>query len=132
MLKRQISRFLVVGISTVLVDLICYSIALMLSVPLGMAKAIGFVCGTVFAYFANKQWTFTATGGVWIFARFAALYGCTLLLNISVNSLAFSVFSTCSWLTQFQRLPILLAFVVATGLSAVTNFIGMKYLVFRK
>jgi hypothetical protein len=50
------------------------------------------------------------------------LYGCTLLLNIGCNQLALAV------LGSPQKL---LAFLFATGVTMVTNFLGMKFVTFR-
>jgi len=55
---------------------------------------------------------------------FWALYVTTLFVNISTNELSLSVFGGNSF-------GIGLSLFIATGLSALLNFVGMKYLVFR-
>jgi putative flippase GtrA len=90
-----------------------------------MAKATGFLIGTLFAYFANRFWTFGhkphVPGSVW---RFAVLYASTLGANVLINSLALKLFTD-----EIAAIP--LAFLVATGVSASLNFLGMKFFVFR-
>ncbi|WP_194791197.1 GtrA family protein [Pseudomonas sp. UFMG81] len=115
--------FLVVGSLTVLVDFLSYrGLASAGWLPVDWAKGVGFLVGTVFAYFANRFWTFNAKvpaqGSV---GRFVCLYACTLLANIAINRLALS--------TLGGIVP--LAFVLATGVSAVLNFLGMKFFVFK-
>lgn len=125
MIKREFGIFLIVGSLTVLVDFAVYRGLLWLDVTsIDLAKGVSFLAGTVFAYFANRFWTFghqsIAAGSV---GRFAALYLSTLIANIAVNALALKVLidvpSSLQW-----------AFLLATGVSAILNFLGMKFFVF--
>ncbi len=122
MMRRELALFLVVGSLTVLVDLLVYRGALASGVAaVGACKAAGFLAGTVFAYFANKAWTFGHAGPAPGSAlRFSAVYGATLLANVAVNA---GVLSLGARVTP--------AFLAATAVSAALNFAGMKFLVFR-
>ena len=127
MIKRELAIFLVVGASTVVVDFVSYRGLSRLEVmSVDMAKATGFLVGTLFAYFANRFWTFGhkqhVLGSAW---RFAVLYANTLGANVLINSLAIKLFTNAT-------APIQLAFLLATGVSACLNFIGMKLFVFRQ
>ncbi|WP_374591754.1 GtrA family protein [Aquabacterium sp.] len=126
MIRRELTVFLLVGVTTVLVDYASYTLLGVCGAQLDVAKAAGFLIGTVFAYFANRHWTFghreAASGSV---VRFALLYGVTLAANVLVNAWFLKVLAGQSWGRQG-------AFVVATGTSAVLNFLGMKFLVFRQ
>ena len=89
MIKRELAIFLIVGVSTVLVDFISYRGLIGFQVmEVDMAKAAGFLVGTLFAYFANRFWTFGhnphVPGSVW---RFSALYASTLGANVLTNAL---------------------------------------------
>ncbi len=125
MIKRELGIFLIVGSLTVLVDFAVYRGLLWLDVAsIDLAKGVSFLAGTVFAYFANRFWTFghqsIAAGSV---GRFAALYLSTFIANIAVNALALKALidvpSSLQW-----------AFLLATGVSATLNFLGMKFFVF--
>jgi len=125
MITKELAIFLFVGSLTVMVDYLTYrGIVWTGLLETNLAKGAGFLMGTVFAYFANRLWTFGArahvVGSAW---RFVALYTLTLLVNIYVNLLMLSVLSDLFY-------PVQVAFVVATGLSATLNFLGMKYFVF--
>ncbi len=126
MIKRELAIFLVVGILTVIVDFVTYRGLVWLGVmEVDMAKGAGFLTGTVFAYFANRHWTFGSKSSVASSAwRFVILYACTLGANVLVNAFALKVFTGFSVAVQ-------LAFLMATGVSACLNFIGMKLFVFR-
>jgi putative flippase GtrA len=126
MLKSQIRTFLIVGLLTVIVDFVFYKIfsdVMMFSIEL--AKSLGFVTGTFFAFVANKYWTFSdrKPGAASVY-KFIILYSVTLFANVCINSIILKNFSTFEYSME-------LAFLVATGGSAMLNFIGMKFFVFK-
>jgi putative flippase GtrA len=89
---------------------------------------VSFVAGAVWAFFANRTFTFrrgvTGWGGV---AAFVAVYFGTLIVNVAVNSAVLAVLPA----SLPRSLALGGAWFVATGLSASLNFIGMKVFVFR-
>lgn len=126
MIKREFGVFLIVGSLTVVVDFGAYRGLVWLDVAgTETAKAMGFLAGTLFAYFANRFWTFGqkshAPGSLW---RFVVLYGITLGANVLVNSLALEFFANANAAVQ-------VAFLLATAVSATLNFAGMKLFVFK-
>lgn len=127
MIRREAAIFLVVGGVTVLVDFASYTLLqALIGLSVDMAKGLGFLIGTAFAYFANRHWTFghqePAQGSAW---RFALLYGITLAFNVLVNAASLHALQGMAWDRQG-------AFLLATGVSAFLNFLGMKFLVFRQ
>ena len=123
MIKRELGIFLIVGSLTVLVDYLVYRGVIWVGVD--VAKGIGFLTGTLFAFIANRFWTFGhkshAPGSVW---RFIFLYLSTLLVNVAVNAIALKVMTD-------TMTAVRLAFLIATGVSASLNFLGMKFFVFK-
>ena len=118
--------FLIVGSLTVLLDFLTYrSLVLYELFEIDFAKGIGFLTGTVFAYFANRLWTFkynsVATGAVW---RFVVVYLISLSVNIKLNAIVLA------WLADMST-SIQWAFLIATAASTILNFLGMKLFVFR-
>src|SRR5262249_23008133 len=75
----ELSRFLVVGATTVAIDFLSYCLLLWFGVSIAPAKAAGFLVGTVFAYFANSRFTFNVDGSPRRFLSFIALYSINLL-----------------------------------------------------
>lgn len=126
MINRELGIFLVVGSLTVLIDFLIYQGLVRTDwFNVDIAKAIGFLTGTLFAYVANKVWTFGhqehASGSM---LRFASLYTATLSANVIVNAACLVLFSSISTSVQ-------IAFLIATGVSAALNFLGMKLFVFK-
>jgi len=125
MVGRQAKIFLVVGLATVLIDYVVYSMMVSLGAGIMISKAIGFMSGTVFSYFSNKHWTFeSAISKKNDFIAFGALYALALALNIISNNIVI-------YFVGYLQTGMLIAFFIATGLSAVLNFLGMKFWVFR-
>jgi putative flippase GtrA len=127
MIRREFKLFLVVGLLTVLIDFCIYRTLVWTNLfGIDIAKAMGFVAGTLFAYFANRFWTFGhkqhSKGSMW---RFAILYALTLFINLMINSVVLV------WLASFYA-AVQIAFLMATSISAALNFVGMKLFVFRE
>ena len=124
--RTQLVRYLVVGLSTVAFDLIVY---LLLSQYAGIApsiaKGISYIAGVVCVGFVlNKLWTFrSAEKSVAEPITYLTIYIITLFVNIGCNQLALSI------LGAEQKL---VAFLFATGVTTVLNFLGMRFIAFRK
>ena len=121
---QEILRFLIVGTTTVGLDYLSYHALLKISFEINTAKALGFIAGTLFAYVANKFWTFSNgyhKPGTWW--RFPIVYGINLSINVCLNAWILSILVA-------RPTSLTLAFMIATGASAILNFIGMKYFVF--
>jgi putative flippase GtrA len=126
MIRRELAIFLIVGSLSVLIDFVTYrGLAVIAAVHIDTAKAVSFLVATIFAYFTNRFWTFGHTapqaGSPW---RFGFLYALTLGANVMVNALVLALLAG-------TRAAVPLAFLVATGVSATLNFLGMKMFVFR-
>jgi putative flippase GtrA len=126
MIRKELPIFLVIGTSTVVMDYATYTVLLKwTAMAVDPAKGLGFLTGTVYAYFANRIWTFghtqAARGSAW---RFAQLYALTLGANVLINAGVLRLLGTWTMVHQ-------LAFFMATGVSATLNFLGMKLYVFQ-
>jgi putative flippase GtrA len=131
-IKRELGIFLIVGLLTVGIDFLIYRGFIYLQ-PFGLdsiniAKGFSFISGTIFAYFANRFWTFNQqTTGAGSLLRFMVVYILGLVANIAINYLCIEWFSSPDHALEY---PLLIAFILATGVSATLNFIGMKFFVF--
>ncbi len=131
-IKRELGIFIIVGLITIAIDFaLYYSLIrhpLFGTENLNLAKGISFIGGTLFAYIANRFWTFnqqTIRSGS--FGRFIVVYILGLVANITFNYLAITFFNFFFGIPQYS---IILAFLLATCISASLNFIGMKCFVF--
>ena len=126
MFNRRVVIFLIIGINTVLIDYFIYIGLINLIFEKNFAKALGFISGTIFSYFANKIWTFgdiQSQSKSYIY--FTILYGFTLSINVLVN------ISCIKLLASLGEISFTISFLIATTCSATINFIGMKKFVFK-
>lgn len=126
-IRHEILRFLLVGGTTVLIDFVVYRTTMVAGLAPSLAKGLGFLTGTVFAYVANRIWTFDAADQGVSRAQilcFSAVYGGSLVANVAVNGVILM-------LAGRNETALAVAFVLATGVSATLNFLGMKLFVFR-
>ena len=124
-LAAQLSRFVVIGVLSALVDFGVYHGLLALGTWPSAAKAVSFILGTTTAYLLNRQFTFaSAGGGRGRLAGFVALYGTTFALNVGTNALMLAVLPTMPLRTS-------LAWVIAQGVATVINFVMLRTVVFR-
>jgi putative flippase GtrA len=120
--SKEIRYFLIVGILTVLIDYLVYFLSRKLIIDTTQAKAFGFISGTIFAFLANRKITFKNYDNIWCHLyKFLILYSVTLFINVTINKYLLN------WFTNFK---VQLSFFIATTISAIINFIGMKYFVF--
>ncbi len=137
-LKKQLIKFITIGLLAALVDLACYYIFLNLLPEKAFsfmgnevfAKTISFLCGLTITYFFNKKWTWKQSGSSKRrFAKFVSLYGFSLVFNVAMNSILLYILKSNA---IFSELPYkyLIAFIGATGISASINFLGQKFWVF--
>lgn len=124
MITRELVLFLFVGCITALIDFATYHGLWAIGVDIDVAKGFGFLFGSALSYFANRFVTFgRAAHRPGSPLRFVMLYAATLAVNVITNALVWK-------LLREMRAGMGVAFVVATGLSASLNFVGMKRLVF--
>ncbi|MBI5196135.1 MAG: GtrA family protein [Nitrospirae bacterium] len=120
--KKEIKRFIAVGLLAVGTDLSVYTLLLNFLTH-SPAKAVSFISGTIVAYLLNKYWTFEQKKKSFSEAvRFAALYASTLGVNVAVNKISLMLLPM--W--------IFFAFLAATGTSTILNFLGQKFWVFNR
>jgi len=121
-------RFIPVGVTAVAIDLLVYAGMIRADLDPSVSKLVSFLAGALFAFIGNRYYTFRRQSGSYGFVLFWFVYATSLVLNVTVNVgllAIFKGFATPSWL------PLGFAFVAATGVSAASNFIGMRTLVFR-
>jgi putative flippase GtrA len=117
-------RFLIVGLLCVATDLCVYAVlARWFGLSIHWSKAISYLAGVAVGFVLNKTWTFQSARRTWIEpVSYLLLYTVTLGVNVGCNS----------WVLAWFADQTVLAFVVATGVTTVLNFLGMRLVTFRK
>jgi len=109
----------------VLVDLgTYYALSVRFDIDADRAKAISYLAGVIIGFALNKWWTFESARRSWTEpASYLLLYLVTLVVNVACNRLALDMFG------EDGRL---IAYVFATGVTTVLNFVGMRLVTFRR
>lgn len=117
---KELLRFLVGGGSAVVTDYLVYRVLLYWNCDLSPSKAVSYICGAAVGFVINKLWTFESKGfSKMEIIRYIVLYAFSACVNAGVNRLVLIIMGM-----QF------LAFLCATGISTVLNFVGQKFFVF--
>lgn len=120
--NKEIYKFLIVGSSSVLLDFIIYRILVNNGLDISLSKLLSFVSGSVFGFILNKYWTFNSKKKTFReIIYYIILYTITAYLNTGVNKFVLGLYTNTTF-----------SFLCATGVSTVINFLGQKFIVFRK
>lgn len=115
-------KFIVVGIIAVFTDFAFYSFLIGFGITFDISKLLSFILGAIVGFILNKNWTFNSSAKVnREIVYFSLLYFISLNVNVFSNKIVL----------QYTQLKFL-SFLVATTLSTIINYIGQKYIVFRK
>jgi len=116
-------RFLLVGLCSVTIDFLFYYIFIHLNfLDPNNSKRLSFILGASFAFFANRSFVFKVEERkITQYIYFSILYFTSFIFNSLVHDYTY----------LFTKI-IFLSFLVATGVSTIINFIGQKFIIFKK
>lgn len=122
----QICIYLVIGISSVMLDALIYGFLFGLSLfSVQFSKFISVVCSVAYSYVLNCRWTFAKAVTPGNVFRYCTVYGVSIIQNVATNAyLVKKIPPDCY--------PLVMAFLCATVVSVCINFMGMKLWVFRE
>lgn len=119
----EMIRFASIGVFAVATDFVIYFLLVFLNLPISLSKSLSYICGNIISFVGNRTFVFNATKKHLFYQilPFALLYGSTLIINNVVNQ----------WLLNIYGIK-LLAWFIATGVAVSINFLGVKFIVFKK
>jgi putative flippase GtrA len=127
-LRVQLTRFVVAGGLSAIVDFGLLVLLMQLGLGHTPAKAASFVAGTTTAYLINRRWTFRVPHSNRRFLAVVLLYALTFVLQVGLFSLLFSLLTA----RGLEQLPTqVIGFVVAQGVATTVNFIVQRSVIFR-
>jgi len=125
MIKKQFSKFILVGLLSTVVNYLIFFIALhYFFINYLISSGIGFVAGVFAGFFLNKNWTFDSrlVQTKRIIISYFLVYVFSLALSLVFLKIAVGI---------LQITPEI-ANLLAICLTTCTNFIGTKFYVFKK
>ena len=116
-------RFILVGLCSVSIDLIFYYFFIYFEIfDPNNSKRLSFVIGALFAFYANRSYVFKVSEKkISHFFLFCLLYLGSFLLNSFTHDYIYLI----SKIT-------FLSFLCATAISTIVNYLGQKFIIFKK
>lgn len=129
---KQIRRFIVIGTSSVVVDLSLYAaLTALLHLDTVPAKGLSYFSGMIVGFVGNKLWTFESSRkSVAEPIIYIALYATSLGVNVVCNEAALRIGHVLDVLPERENRIVAVLF--ATGVTTVLNFLGMRLITFRR
>jgi putative flippase GtrA len=122
---KQFLRFGLVGLAATMSDFLLYYILSGCGFPLHPAKGVSYGTGVLIGFLGNTRWTFRSTRRIGsAIVGYIALYAGTLCVNVTLNGVM--LYLLCC--LNSHELAKVLAFVLATGISTLLNFLGLSLL----
>ena len=120
--KYKFIKFIFVGGSSTLLDFIIY---LLLSnvIAMSFAKCFSMIVSCIYSFFLNKSWTFNDKQK--INTKQIVLYVIVQAINITTNV-------TINQLGYIITNNKLLAYIIATGISMIVNYLLQKNIIFKE
>ena len=125
MIRRELTRFTLVGLTAVAIAYVIYRLFLKAGLDVNLANAIAYITGTHISFFLRiNPGHFSMLHAADVVGRFALLHLGSLVANVVVNWIALSL------LIGASLAAIELAFLAGISTSTIINFCGMKFFVF--
>ncbi len=119
----EIYKFIIIGIISVSIDGFLYYLLGNLELfTYEISKRISFICGAAFAFIFNRSYVFQAEHkNIPQVIGFSILYFISFWCNAISHDLVLDKFN----------IP-LIAFLIATAISTIINYLGQKFVIFKK
>tara|TARA_B100000524_G_C23437804_1_gene294019 strand:+ start:165 stop:563 length:399 start_codon:yes stop_codon:yes gene_type:complete len=122
----ELTRYFIVGLSTIFVDFFIYKLLVNFFI-IDISKAFSFLTGSLWSYQLNRLWTFkTGKPNLSQFIKYLVIHISSLFLNVIINSLLIKLLP----IHLIGRLN--MAFIFSTFVSALNNFLFIKFFIFNK
>ena len=119
----EIYKFIIIGIIAVSIDaFVYYLLGNFEFFSYEISKRISFICGAIFAFFFNRSYVFQIKH-----KNISQILGFSILYLISFLCNAFSH----DFVLNKLGIPTV-AFIFATAVSTIINYLGQKFIIFRK
>ena len=129
-LKQQLVPFLVIGVGCAVIDFgITHSLIEFMGVQRDLAKAVGWVFGTLAAYVLNSKFSFDAKINAKKASAVFVLYAVTFAVQMVLWRITDSPLTNLGLVNPWKNL---VSFVIAQGVATVTNFELQRHLIFRE
>lgn len=126
MIEREtLSKFVrygFVGLVGTTLDFMLFTVFMLLGLPAGISRAVGYLAGSSWAYFLNRFWVFSPGTGLFSPFKFVATYATSGAIAVWIQASATD--------TRGFSLQAVLIFSLSIIVATLINFISLKFWVF--
>ena len=122
--SQQFKRFIIIGSFSTIFNYIVFLAFFSTNFNYLLSSSIGYIAGLILGFMFNKKWTFQLrdhTNSIEII-KYIIVYFLSLVLSLSVLNI----------LVNNMEIDARIANIFAIILTTMTNFLGLKFYVFRK
>ena len=122
--SQQFKRFIIIGSLSTIFNYIVFLAFFSTNFNYLLSSSIGYISGLILGFMFNKKWTFQLrdhTNSIEII-KYIIVYFLSLVLSLSVLNI----------LVNNMEIDARIANIFAIILTTMTNFLGLKFYVFRK
>lgn len=124
--KNQLTKFLIVGSISTAINYLVFSLSTyQFKIHYALSSIIGYFCGFAFGYLFNRNWSFSSHKSTSNKQRELIVYLLVNLFSLACSLLLLrALVDDLNWPAWFSN-------ILAIGLSTITNFTGLKFVVFK-
>lgn len=133
-LRTQLTRFIVTGVLSAIVDYGLLVLLMAFGIGYVPAKVLSFIAGTTTAYLINRRWTFVSDGSRRKFAAVMGLYALTFALQVGIFAVLYPWLigvGAGAEIVPRMNWAQLIGFVVAQGTATAVNFVVQRTVIFK-
>ena len=119
----RLIRFAITGIAGTALDFLFFTLALNAFENSTLARCIGYLFGTLWAFIVNKSWVFASDSGISSLIPFLLLYGSSGVMAVTIQWVFASL--------ELEAIQVFTAYVISLIFATAVNFLGMRLIVFR-
>ena len=124
---RELSQYIVVGISANLVNFFTYYILSEIDVEIFYASLLGYFVGVAISFLGARYWTFRNTADKSLHVEFRTLFKFFCVYWLA----GFSMSSIIALLVGSELLDKNLSWVIGATFAVAANYLAQKYFIFR-
>ena len=120
---NRLIKFALTGMAGTFLDFAVFTISLGFSDHAAISRALGYTCGTIWAFLINRSWVFNSSSGLSRLIPFLLLYFTTGAIA-GASQASFD-------LLAIPNFGVFIAYGLSLVIASTINFLGMRYLVFK-
>tara|TARA_B100000886_G_scaffold173306_1_gene118594 strand:- start:118 stop:516 length:399 start_codon:yes stop_codon:yes gene_type:complete len=123
LIKKQLIRYIIVGCFSTFINYIVFVLLIFYSKSIFLSTTFGYISGILFSFHFARKWIFYSTTSKYLKSL------ATFLIIYLLGGLFFSITTKIFYGIGLNHN---LAWLIGISLSVINNFLGSKYIVFRK